>query len=74
MWKRRRRTPTRAELIAHKHDLEGQIAGMTADIRRRHNRGLDAADLEARVAGLRDEHFRTRLRIDQTDPANGGRP
>lgn len=68
MWKRRRRAPTRAELIERKHDIEGQIAGVTADIRRRRSRDLDAADLEARLSRLRNEHYQTRLRIDQTDP------
>ncbi|MDJ0960210.1 MAG: hypothetical protein QNJ88_06100 [Acidimicrobiia bacterium] len=67
MWKRRRREPSRAELIARKHDLEGQIAGVRADIRRRRNRGLDAADLEAKLSRMRSEHYETRLRIDQTD-------
>ena len=67
MWKRRRREPSRAELIARKHDLEGQIAGVRADIRRRRNRGLDAADLETKLSRMRSEHYETRLRIDQTD-------
>jgi hypothetical protein len=69
MWKRRRRAPTRAELIERKHDVEGQIAGLMADIGRRHHRGLDASDLEARLSRLRNEHYRTRLQIDQTDPS-----
>ena len=68
MWKRRRRAPTRAELIARKHDLEGQIAGVRADVRRRRARGADASDLEAQLSRLRSEHYETRLRIDRTEP------
>jgi hypothetical protein len=57
---------SRARLIEHKHDLEGQIAGLRADIRRERNRGADASALETRLRHLQGEHYRTRLQIDRT--------
>ena len=69
MFRRKAKRGTRARLIEHKHDLEGQIAGLTAELRRAHNRGHDGERIERELNRLRDEHYRTRLRIDQTDPA-----
>lgn len=66
--RRSRRGPTRAKLIQRKHDLEGQIAGLTADVRRARQRGEDATAAEARLERLQSEHHRTRLEIDRTDP------
>ncbi len=63
---RRRRKPGRAELIERKHRLEGEISSLQADLKRHHRRGLPTADLEARLARLRDEHYRARLDIDRS--------
>ena len=65
-WRRNR--PTRAELIDRKHELEGQIRTLAADVERRRARGQSAADVEHRLAGLRARHYRTRQEIDRADP------
>lgn len=62
------RTPGRRELVERKHALEGEINGLRAELRTRRARNEDASDVEARLARLRDQHYRTRLEIDRTDP------
>ena len=68
---RRRRKPSRSRLIERKHDLEGHIAGVRAEVRRARNRGDDPASLEAKLHRLQNEHYSLRLQIDRTDPGSG---
>jgi hypothetical protein len=63
-WKRRR--PSRQELIDRKHQLDGEIRSLAAEVRRRRSRGEDVTGLEARLGGLRRRHYETRLEIDRT--------
>ena len=65
---RKRHRSTRADLIEHKHQLEGQINALAAELRRQRRRGQATADLETRLNGLQNQHFQTRLMIDRTDP------
>ncbi len=66
-WLRRRSpSPTRRELIDRKHGLEGEIANLSAEVRRLHQRGADAASQENRLTRLRTEHYQTRLAIDRS--------
>ncbi|MDX2343185.1 MAG: hypothetical protein QNL12_05325 [Acidimicrobiia bacterium] len=64
-WPRRRR-PTRSELIDRKHQLEGEIRALAADVKRSRNRGAPVDELEARLATMRHQHHQIRLRIDRT--------
>lgn len=60
------RKKTRAQLIQRKHDLEGQIAGLRADLRRARRRGTDVARIEGELQRRQNEHYRIRLEIDRT--------
>jgi hypothetical protein len=66
-WARRNR-PTRAALIERKHELDGQIRVLAAEIRRREARNQPTAQAENRIAHLRNLHYRTRLEIDRAQP------
>ena len=67
MWrKQRRKSPSRQELIERKHQLEGEIQALAAEVKRRRRRGAPVDELERRLATLRHQHHETRLRIDQT--------
>ena len=68
-WKKRT-GPTRAELIERKHQLEGQIRVLAAELKRRRARGLSTGSLEARLDRLRTRHYETRLQIDRTGSSN----
>lgn len=63
-----RRGPSRRQLVERKKALEGEIQGLHAEVRSRRGRDEDASDVEARLARLRDQHYRTRLEIDRTRP------
>jgi hypothetical protein len=65
-----RRKPSRSRLIDRKHEIEGQIAGLRAEVRRARNRGDDPTTLEAKLQRLQNEHYSVRLRIDRTDPGS----
>lgn len=65
-WRRRRR-PTRTELIDKKHTLEGEISGVAADVQRAQRLGRNTGELETRLTRLRDEHYQTRLAIDRAE-------
>jgi len=67
-WRRRRTAPTRAQLIAQKHELEGEIGALASELRRRRSRGADIGEVEARLERLRGRHYQTRLEIDRTEP------
>ncbi len=58
--------PTRAELIDRKHRLQGEIDQLNRRIRAGSQRGDDVGALQSRVSRLREEHMRTRLKIDRT--------
>ena len=66
MWWKKRTYPTRAELIERKHQLEGQINVLAAELRRRSARGEPTDSIETRLDQLRDRHHQTRLLIDRT--------
>ncbi len=65
---RRRRTPTRAQLVERKHRLEGEINVLRAELRRLTRRGADTAEIERRLGQAQQLHHQTRLEIDRTDP------
>jgi len=67
-WRRKRRRPTRAELVERKHQPESQINVLAAEVKRRRNRGEPTGDVQARIDHLWSRHYQTRLEIDQTDP------
>lgn len=67
-WWNKRRPPSRAELIERKHQLEGRINVLAAEVKRRRKSGEPVGDLEARLDHLRSRHYQTRLEIDRTDP------
>ena len=64
----RRREPTRAELIDRKHQLDGEIRMLAAEVKRLRARGVDTAAKEVRLRKLRSDHHATRLQIDRTAP------
>jgi hypothetical protein len=66
-WKKRGRL-TKAELVERKHQLEGEINVVAAELKRRRGRGEPTGDLETRLDGLWSRHYQTRLEIDRTDP------
>ena len=63
-WRKRAR-PSRQQLIERKHQLEGEIRLLAAEVRRRRQRGAPVTDLEAKLSGLRHRHHQTRLEIDR---------
>ena len=63
---KRRRKLSRAELIAEKRRLEGEINAARAEVRHRRATGQDPGIAERRLARLRDDLYRTRLEIDRT--------
>ena len=62
----RRKSPSRTELIERKHRLEGEIAALRNEIRRRETSGRSVGDAPARLQLLQDQHLRTRLEIDRS--------
>lgn len=64
----RHSAPSRQQLIDRKHQLEGEIAALAAEVRRRRRRGVAVEDLETRLVTKRDRHHQTRLQIDRTAP------
>lgn len=54
--------------MERKHQLEGEINVLAAEVRRTGIRGAPTGDLQARLERLRDQHYRIRLQIDRTDP------
>ena len=62
----RRKKPTRDELIERKHQLDGEIRMLAAEVKRLKARGADATAQEARLSVLRSNHHKTRLQIDRT--------
>jgi hypothetical protein len=69
IWWRKRRSPSRAELVERKHQLEGQINVLAAELKRLSARGEPTDGLEAQLDQLRNRHFQTRLQIDRTGPS-----
>ena len=69
MFRRKKRiSPTRAELIERKHQLEGQVNVLAAELRRKSARGQPTGSLEARFDHFRSLHYQARLQIDRADP------
>ena len=66
LW-RKRAAPTRRQLIERKHQLEGEIRMLAAEVRRLRSRGADVASHESRLGRLRSEHHQTRLAIDRAE-------
>ncbi len=64
----RRKPPTRTALIERKHELDGQIRRLAAEIERRKARNEPTAEAENRIGRLRNLHYKTRLEIDRADP------
>ena len=64
----RRKPPPRAALIERKHELDGRIRALAAEIERRRARDEPTGRAENRIGRLRDLHYRTRLEIDRADP------
>ena len=64
----RRKRPARGQLVERKHLLEGEIATLRAELRRRRRRNQDTADIERRLARAQQRHYQTRLEIDRTAP------
>lgn len=64
LW-RKRRLPSRRQLIERKHLLAGEISSLGGEIRRLRARGIDVSSQEAQLARLRSEHHETRLAIDR---------
>ena len=69
IWWKKRKGPSRAELVDRKHQLEGQINVLAAELKRLGARGEPTDALEARLDQLRNRHHQTRLQIDRTDPS-----
>jgi hypothetical protein len=67
-WKKQK-APTRAELIDRKHQLEGQINVLAAELKRLSARNEPVDNLESRLDQLRNRHHQTRLQIDRTGPS-----
>jgi hypothetical protein len=65
-WWKRRASPTRAELIERKHQLEGQINVLASELKRRSTQGEPTDSLETHLDQLRNRHHQTRLLIDRT--------
>ena len=68
MRRKRRASPTRAELVRQKYLLEGQINVVAAELKRLSRRGESTQSVEARLEKLHSRHYQTRLEIDRTDP------
>ncbi len=68
IWWKRRKPPTRPELVERKHQLEGQINVLAAELKRRGARGEPTGAVEARLNQMRNQHYQTRLQIDRTGP------
>lgn len=64
----RRKNPTRAELIERKHELEGQIRTLAAELRRLEARNETTARVESELGRLRNRHYQTRQQIDRAAP------
>ena len=64
----RRTQPTRSELIDRKHELEGEIRSLRAELRRLEARRASTSGIQRRIERLRDLHYRTRQEIDRADP------
>lgn len=68
MWHKKRRGPSRAELVERKHQLEGTINVLAVQLKERNARNEPTDALEERLERLRNQHYQTRLQIDRTDP------
>ena len=55
-------------MIDRKHRLAGEITMLSAEVRRLRARGQPSGAVERRLEQARNEHFRTRLEIDQAEP------
>ena len=66
----KRRRPGRAALIERKHQLEGEINVLSAELHRRRRRGDPTSDVEKRLEQARSRHFQTRLEIDRAEPGS----
>ena len=64
----RRTKPRRAELIERKHQLEGEIRSLEAELGRLEARSASTAGVQRRLDRLRDQQYRTRHEIDRADP------
>ena len=67
---KRRRSPSRRELLNRKRRLQEEINEAVAEVRSLQSSQRPTAEAEARLAKLRDEFVRTRLAIDQAPPDN----
>jgi len=68
-WLKRKRSG-RAELIERKHQLEGEIRVLVAELHRRQARNEAVGDIEMRLTEARNRHYQTRLEIDRAEPGS----